>query len=312
MRTSFAPASASREDTAGPANPEKIGTCTAPMCAHACAAIAASGAIGRNVPTASPSPMPTLAERLGEPANLVRHLGPRQRPPLAVFRHPHRRFAVGCLRSPPVDARVRDVEPRSDEPRRPLDAARVVEHGAPVPCERDLEVADNGSPEPIGLVDRDAMQLLVPRAAKRIERAAQCSPKRAAPRSGSTCSQPTRHAIFAEPLITERARGPKGDSFARRPASGLPVHGQREGGPAGGNRRFLPATKKRPRLRLRGRFPFEATPSRGGEPANRGSAAQPRSSCARLYPAVVPAHPIWRPIVCGVGLTIGASFGKVK
>ena len=29
-------------------------------------------------------------------------------------------------------------------------------------------------------------------------------------------------------------------------------------------------------------------------------------------PAVVPAHPIWRPIVCGVGLTIGASFGKVK
>ena len=59
MRTSFAPASASRDDTAGPANPEKIGTCTAPMCAHACDAIAASGAIGRNVPTASPSPMPS-------------------------------------------------------------------------------------------------------------------------------------------------------------------------------------------------------------------------------------------------------------
>jgi hypothetical protein len=27
---------------------------------------------------------------------------------------------------------------------------------------------------------------------------------------------------------------------------------------------------------------------------------------------VVPAHPIWRPIVCGVGLTIGAVFEKVK
>ncbi len=59
VRTSFAPASASRDDTAGPANPEKIGTCTAPMCAHACDAIAASGAIGRNVPTTSPSPMPS-------------------------------------------------------------------------------------------------------------------------------------------------------------------------------------------------------------------------------------------------------------
>ena len=29
-------------------------------------------------------------------------------------------------------------------------------------------------------------------------------------------------------------------------------------------------------------------------------------------PAVVPAHPIWRPIVCGVGLTIGAVSKKVK
>ncbi len=52
-------------------------------------------------------------------------------------------------------------------------------------------------------------------------------------------------------------------------------------GHAGGNSGFSPRTRKRPRLRLRGRFPFEATPSRGGEPANRGSAAQPRSSCAR-------------------------------
>ena len=43
-----------------------------------------------------------------------------------------------------------------------------------------------------------------------------------------------------------------------------------------------PSTLERPRLRLRGRSPFEATPSRGGEPENRGSAAQPRSACARL------------------------------
>ena len=59
VTTSFAPASARRDDTAGPANPEKIGTCTAPRCAHACDAIAASGDMGRNVPTTSPLPMPS-------------------------------------------------------------------------------------------------------------------------------------------------------------------------------------------------------------------------------------------------------------
>ena len=37
------------------------------------------GAIGRNVPTASPSPTPSSTERLGEPAHLVRELRPRQR-----------------------------------------------------------------------------------------------------------------------------------------------------------------------------------------------------------------------------------------
>ncbi len=60
VSTSFASASASRADTAGPAKPEKIGTWIAPMCAQACEAIAASGDIGRNVPTASPSRIPSL------------------------------------------------------------------------------------------------------------------------------------------------------------------------------------------------------------------------------------------------------------
>ena len=36
-----------RSATAGAAKPEKIGTCTAPTCAHACEAIATSGDIGR-------------------------------------------------------------------------------------------------------------------------------------------------------------------------------------------------------------------------------------------------------------------------
>ena len=39
--------SARRCATAGAAKPEKTGTCTAPMCAHACEATAASGDMGR-------------------------------------------------------------------------------------------------------------------------------------------------------------------------------------------------------------------------------------------------------------------------
>ena len=60
-----------------------------------------------------------------------------------------------------MDARVGDVEPGADEPRRPLDPARVVEHGVPVAGERNAEVGDDGAPEPVGLVDRHAVELFV-------------------------------------------------------------------------------------------------------------------------------------------------------
>jgi hypothetical protein len=56
--TAFAFASARRAAIAGAAKPEKIGTCTAPRCAHACEAIATCGDIGRKMPTASPGPIP--------------------------------------------------------------------------------------------------------------------------------------------------------------------------------------------------------------------------------------------------------------
>ena len=118
-------------------------------------------------------------------------------------------------------------------------------------------------------------------------------------------------AIFAEPLITQFAQGLKGDLLARRPVAACVCTARGKGGPAGGNI-VSPREEKRPRLRLRGRFPFEATPSRGGELEIRDSAAQPRFPYSPADPAVVPAHPIWRPIVCGVGLTIGASSAKVK
>jgi hypothetical protein len=46
VTTTFASESCSRSRTAGAAKPEKIGTCTAPMCAQACEATATSGHIG--------------------------------------------------------------------------------------------------------------------------------------------------------------------------------------------------------------------------------------------------------------------------
>ena len=47
MIATFASESTSRWATAGAANPEKTGTWTAPTCAQACEATAASGDIGR-------------------------------------------------------------------------------------------------------------------------------------------------------------------------------------------------------------------------------------------------------------------------
>ena len=82
--------------------------------------------------------------------------------------------------------------------------------------------------------------------------------------------------VTSEPI--ERARNAEG-SLGRRPTACA----RRRGKGAGGKRRFPPPrTENAPGCGSGGRFPFEATPSRGGEPVNRGSAAQPRSSCARL------------------------------
>ena len=59
MITTFASEACSRWATAGAAKPEKIGTCTAPMCAQACDATATSGDIGRKIATRSPSRTPS-------------------------------------------------------------------------------------------------------------------------------------------------------------------------------------------------------------------------------------------------------------
>ena len=74
---------------------------------------------------------------------------------------------VGRPLGPHVQARRRDVQPRSLEPGRPLDPARVVEHAVPRTRERELEISGDGAPEAVGLVDREPVQLRIARAAER-------------------------------------------------------------------------------------------------------------------------------------------------
>ncbi len=59
MTSTFAPESWSRAATAGVAKPEKMGTWTAPMCAHAWDATATAGAIGMKIATRSPGSTPS-------------------------------------------------------------------------------------------------------------------------------------------------------------------------------------------------------------------------------------------------------------
>ena len=89
------------------------------------------------------------------------------------------------------------------------------------------------------------------------------------------------------------------------------VHGERKGGPWG-ETSFPPTNENAPGCGsggvLRARRPLPGAASR------RFVALRPSHVflVSPADPAVVPAHPIWRPIGCGVGLTIGAVSEKVK
>ena len=90
------------------------------------------------------------------------------------------------------------------------------------------------------------------------------------------------------------------------------VAARQEGGHGGGNIGFPPRTENAPGCGSggvsRSRRPLPGVASRRIV-ALRPSHARPAPAA---NPAVVPAHPIWRPIVCGVGLTIGGVSRKVK
>ena len=153
--------SCSRCTIAGAAKPEKIGTCTAPMCAQACEATAASGRhrhVDRDAVARLDADAP---QRLGEPDHLARELGERPLAPGAVLAAEDRRRRVGRPLGPDVDAGAGDVQPAPFEPRRPLDPARVVEHAVPRSRELELEILRDRAPEALGLVDRDPVERVV-------------------------------------------------------------------------------------------------------------------------------------------------------
>jgi hypothetical protein len=71
-----------------------------------------------------------------------------------------------------VDAVPGEVEPSTDEPPRPLDPARGVDDLLPRLGELDAEVFDHDRPKPLRLLDRDAVEIVIP-----LDPEAACEPR---------------------------------------------------------------------------------------------------------------------------------------
>ena len=158
-------------------------------------------------------------EALGEPRDLERQLPKRPFAALTVLAGEDRGDCVGRALRPDVDARGRQVQARSFEPGRPRDPARVVQDPLPRRRELQLEIVDDGPPEPIRLFDREPVQRGVVRAAERAR-------------------EPD------DVRLLELLRGGRPGVTSSRRRSRLDH--RRGSGPRGG-------TMERPRLRLRGR-----------------------------------------------------------
>jgi hypothetical protein len=87
-------------------------------------------------------------------------LGVRPRPLGTVLALPDDGGGVGSGLRPAVDAHGRQVGAPADEPARPRDAGRRVEHVVVRCAERDAEEAHDGVPEPRCVVDRPAHELV--------------------------------------------------------------------------------------------------------------------------------------------------------
>ena len=113
------------------------------------------------------------AKGFREPSHLVRELRPGERTPVALLGNPHGGFIAGAFIRPAVNARVGDIQAGAPEPRRPLDPLRLIENRVPTACERDPEIGNDSTPEPVRLVDRDAVQSVVVVAVEELRESAQ-------------------------------------------------------------------------------------------------------------------------------------------
>ena len=142
---------------AGAAKPEKIGTCTAPMCAHACDATAAAGRHRHEDRHAVAGLDAELHERLREPRHLRREL--RERPARAG-RRSRRGARLRQRRASAAPSRGRTPVRRSARP--PTNQVAhsgplaSVEHALPRLRELDAEIVDDRGPESLGILDRDS------------------------------------------------------------------------------------------------------------------------------------------------------------
>ena len=135
----FACESSSRDAIAGAAKPEKIGTCTAPMCAHACAATATAGRhrhVDRD-PVARADA--ELDERLGELRHLPRGLGVGER---LARRRPRR--ARRAPRRPAASSAQRCRQTRATFTRPPLN--QVAHSGPRDESTTDVQGCENSIP----------------------------------------------------------------------------------------------------------------------------------------------------------------------
>ena len=90
--------------------------------------------------------------------HLVGQLLPGQGGPAAVLAQPHSRLLAPELGGgPAVDAVPREVQLPADEPPRPFDPAGGVDDLLPVLGELEPEILDDGRPEPLRLIHRDAV-----------------------------------------------------------------------------------------------------------------------------------------------------------
>ena len=105
-------------------------------------------------------------ERFGQLADAAGEIGEGELLAGAVLAAEDRGDGSRRALGPHVHACLGEVQAAPLEPRRPLDPARVVEHGVPRPRPVELEVGGNGAPEAVGVVDRDPVQCRVVLAAE--------------------------------------------------------------------------------------------------------------------------------------------------